>query len=137
VNLRAKIFQYQFSPLIILVSRRASKARITRLQKLGAIIHVCGEKHVNFTKALQWLRKEWNVKRLLCEGGGEINAALFREDLVDEFYLTLSPKIFGGRNAPTMADGIGMESLADATRLKLKSNRRIGDEMFLNYQVAR
>jgi len=137
VNPRAKIFQYKFSPLIILVSRRASKARITRLQKLGAIVHVCGEKHVNFTEALQWLRKEWNVKRLLCEGGGEINAALFRENLVNDLYLTLSPKIFGGRNAPTMADGIGIESLADATRLKLKSKRRIGDEMFLRYAVIR
>ncbi len=77
------------------------------------------------------------MKRLLCEGGGEINAALFREDLVDELYLTLSPKIFGGRNAPTMADGLGMELLADATRLKLKSKRRIGDEMFLNYKVLK
>lgn len=137
VNPRAKIFQHKFSPLIILVSRRASKARIIRLQKLGAIVHVCGEKHVNFTEALKWLRKEWNVKRLLCEGGGEINAALFREDLVDELYLTLSPKIFGGRNAPTMADGQGIASLGDAARLKLKSKRRIGDEMFLTYSVLR
>lgn len=137
LNPRAKIFQAKFSPLIILVCRRASKASITRLQNLGAIIYMCGEKHVNFTEALKWLRKEWNVKRLLCEGGGEINAALFREDLVDELYLTLSPKIFGGRNAPTMADGPGVASLEDATRLKLKSKRRVGDEMFLTYSVVR
>ena len=137
LDLRAKIFQAKFSPLIILVSRRASKARIARLQKLGAIIHVCGEKHVNFTEALKWLRKEWNVKRLLCEGGGGINGALFREDLVDELYLTLSPKLFGGRNAPTMADGPGIASLEDATRLKLKSRQRVGDEMFLSYTVVR
>jgi riboflavin-specific deaminase-like protein len=137
LNPRAKVFQYKLSPLIILVSRRASKARVTRLQKLGAIIYVCGEKHVNFTEALKWLRKEWNVKRLLCEGGGEINAALFHENLVDELYLTLSPRIFGGRHAPTMADGFGPESLADATRLKLKSKKRSGDEMFLTYSVVR
>ena len=137
VNPRAKIFQHKFSLLIILVSKRASKARITCLQKLGAIVHVCGEKHVNFTEALKWLRAEWNVKRLLCEGGGEINAALFREDLVDELYLTLSSKIFGGRNAPTMTDGLGVTSLENATRVKLKSKRRVGDEMFLRYRVVR
>ncbi len=137
LNPRAKIFQAKFSPLIILVSGRASKARIACLEKLGAIVHVCGEKQVNFTEALQWLRKEWNVKRLLCEGGGEINAALFRENLVDELYLTLSPKIFGGRNAPTMADGHGAESMADATHLKLKSKQRVGDEMFLVYSAVR
>jgi riboflavin-specific deaminase-like protein len=137
VNPSAKIFQHKFSSLIILVSRCASKARIIRLQKLGAIVHVCGKKHVNFTEALKWLRKEWKVKRLLCEGGGEINAALVRENLVDELYLTLSPKIFGGRNAPTMAEGPGIASLDDATRLKLKSKQRVGDEMFLVYSVVR
>ena len=137
VNPHARIFQAKSSPLIILVSQRASKARIIRLQKLGAIIHVCGGKHVRFSTALKWLRREWNVKRLLCEGGGEINAALFRENLVDQIYLTLSPKILGGRKAPTMADGIGEESLAGATRLKLKSKKRVGDEMFLNYEVVR
>jgi riboflavin-specific deaminase-like protein len=137
VNPRAKIFQYKFSPLIILVSRRASQARITRLQKLGAIVHMCGEKNLNFTEALEWLRAEWNVKRLLCEGGGEINAALFREDLVDELHLTLSPKIFGGRNAPTLTDGSGIASLIDATRVELKSKQRVGNEMFLRYRVVR
>jgi riboflavin-specific deaminase-like protein len=137
VNPRAKIFQYKLSPLIILVSKGASQVRIARLQKLGAIVYVCGEKHLNFTEALTWLRKEWHVKRLLCEGGGETNAALFREYLVDELYLTLSPKIFGGRNAPTIADGIGVALLNDATRLKLKSKRRVGDEMFLRYAVIR
>lgn len=134
---RAEIFQHAFSPLIILVSRRATRASTARLQKLGAIVYVCGENEVNFTEALKWLRKEWNVKRLLCEGGGEINAALFREDLVDELYLTLSPKIFGGRNAPTIADGLGVASLEGATQLKLKSKRRVGDEMFLCYSVVR
>ena len=130
---RAKIFQHKFSPLIILVTERARRARIARLQKLGAIVHISGEKELDFTHALKWLRKEWKVKSLLCEGGGEINAALFRENLVDEIYLTLCPKIFGGRNAPTLADGIGVESLADATRLKLKSQKRVGDELFLVY----
>ncbi|HTD68295.1 MAG TPA: dihydrofolate reductase family protein, partial [Candidatus Limnocylindria bacterium] len=84
-----------------------------------------------------WLHKEWNVRRLLCEGGGELNGALFRADLVDEVYLTLCPKIFGSREAPTMADGIGVGSLGEAIPLKLKSSQRIGDELFLIYSVVR
>jgi riboflavin biosynthesis pyrimidine reductase len=36
---RAKIFQHRFSPLIILVSRRASKARLNRFEKLGANVN--------------------------------------------------------------------------------------------------
>jgi riboflavin-specific deaminase-like protein len=137
INPRAEIFRHKFSPLIILVTERANRACVQRLEKLGAIVHVCGQTEIDFIAALEWLRRDWKVKRLLCEGGGEINDALLRENLVDEIYLTLCPNIFGGRTSPTMADGTGSASLADATKLKLKSRRRTRDEMFLCYSVVR
>ena len=86
---------------------------------------------------MEWLREKWNVKRLLCEGGGELNGALFRAGLVNELHLTVCPKIFGGRDAPTIADGAEALKLADATRLTLKSMKRVGDELFLVYDVIR
>src|SRR5437667_183717 len=86
-------------------------------------------------RAVAWLRGKWNVRRLLCEGGGELNGALFRAGLVNELHLTICPKIFGGRDAPTIADGKGVLHLADTTRLKLKSMKRAGDELFLVYDV--
>jgi 2,5-diamino-6-(ribosylamino)-4(3H)-pyrimidinone 5'-phosphate reductase len=137
LNPKAEIFKHKFSPLIVLTTERAPRARTARLEKLGAIVKVCGDREVDFISSLRWLRKEWDVKRLLCEGGGEINDALLRADLVDEVYLTLCPVIFGGRNAPTMADGIGVEKLADATRLKLKAWERAGSEMYLVYDVKK
>lgn len=135
VNPQAEIFRHKFSPIIILTTERARPNRINRLQKLGAIVHTCGESEIDFLSALKWLRREWNVQRLLCEGGGEINGALFQANLVDEIYHTLCPTIFGGRAAPTMADGTGVKRLADATRLKLKATRRVGDEIFLTWAV--
>jgi len=77
------------------------------------------------------------VRHLLCEGGGEVNAGLFRDGVVDEVYLTLSPLVFGGRNAPTMADGEGIAEVNQATRLRLTSCRRFGDERFLVYRVRK
>jgi 2,5-diamino-6-(ribosylamino)-4(3H)-pyrimidinone 5'-phosphate reductase len=133
----AEIFKHRFSPIIVLVSSRAPRARITRMEKLGAVVHVCGEKNVDFTAALTWLRQQWGVKRLLCEGGGEINAALFAEGLVDDVFLTLVPTVFGGRTAPTAVDGAGVERLAEASKLHLKSRQRVGDEMFLVYSVKK
>jgi 2,5-diamino-6-(ribosylamino)-4(3H)-pyrimidinone 5'-phosphate reductase len=137
LNPRAEIFRHKFSPLIVLTTSSAPRSRVTRLQKLGAIVQSFGEKQLDFTAALRWLRKEWDVTRLLCEGGGGINAALFAENLVDEIYLTLCPVVFGGRDAPTMADGSGIEKLADATQLKLKASERIGEEIFLVYSRQR
>lgn len=137
LNPGAEIFKHKFSPLIVLSSESAPKSRVARLQKLGAIVQRFGEEELNFTAALRWLRKEWNVTRLLCEGGGAINAALVRENLVDEIYVTLCPTVFGGREAPTMADGWGVEKLADATQLTLKAHERVGDESYLIYSVRR
>jgi len=80
---------------------------------------------------LRWLKKERGVKRLLCEGGGELNAALFRAGLVREIRLTICPVIFGGRTAPTLAGGAGVKRLAGAARLRLVSMKRAGGELFL------
>lgn len=131
----AEVFRHRFSPIIVLVSGQAPKTRIKKLQQQGAIVHISGEAGVDFPAALRWLRAEWNVKRLLCEGGGEINAALFAHDLIDEVYVTVCPLIFGGRHAPTLADGLGVKSLSEATNLKLKASTRTGDELYVVYKV--
>jgi len=137
VNPNATVFQRDFSPIIILTTRRAPADRLKRLRAVAAEVKICGTKEINLRSALRWLRKEWGIKRLLCEGGGELNDALFRAGLVNELHLTVCPKIFGGRAAPTIADGLGAGSLARAARLELQSARRQGEEMFLVYRVLK
>lgn len=134
INPEAEIFKRRFSPIIILTKARVSKARFDRLRSLADEVKVCGQREIDFRAALQWLRKKWKVKRLVCEGGGELNDALFRAGLVNELHLTVCPIIFGGRTAPTIADGLGFSKLADAARFQLKSSRRVGDEMFLVFE---
>jgi riboflavin-specific deaminase-like protein len=135
INPKAEIFKHHFSPIIILTTARAPRDKIKQLEALADEVKICGDREIDFDRALRWLRKKWRVKRLLCEGGGEINAALFESGLVNEVHVTLCPCIFGGRTAPTMADGRGFDKLADAARLKIQSRKRIGDELFLTYRV--
>jgi 2,5-diamino-6-(ribosylamino)-4(3H)-pyrimidinone 5'-phosphate reductase len=137
VNPEAEIFRQRFSPIILLTTRRATARRLNDLQGLVDDVKICGEEVIDFRKALRWLREKWNIKRLLCEGGGEVNDALFRAGLVDELHLTVCPKIFGGRTAPTISDGVGARSLMRAARLELKSARRHGKEMFLVYRARK
>jgi len=134
INPKAHVFTKRFSPIIILTTKRASASSRRRLQSLADAVKICGRLEINFRAAFRWLRAKWNVKRLLCEGGGELNAALFRAGLVDELHLTICPKIFGGRNAPTIADGRGFLKLSQAARLELQSAKRVGDELFLVYR---
>lgn len=135
IDPKAEIFRRRFSPIIILTTGLASERRLKTLRRLADAVRICGETKIDFASVLPWLRSEWNVKRLLCEGGGELNGALFAEGLVDELHLTICPKIFGGRHAPTICDGQGVEKLAQATGLRLTSMEQVGNEMFLVYRV--
>jgi riboflavin biosynthesis pyrimidine reductase len=51
---------------------------------------------LTFSKALQHLRREHDVRFLLCEGGPRVFGALLSEGLVDQLFLTLAPKLVGG-----------------------------------------
>jgi len=125
-----EIFKNHFSPIIVLTTERVPPKKLIQLRRLAGEVKICGKTEINFPTALRWLRTKWGVKRLLCEGGGELNAALFRAGLVDEINLTLCPKIFGGRTAPTMADGLGIPRLAEATDFNITSIRRFDGELF-------
>ena len=137
VNPRAEVFRRGFSPIIILTTRRATAGRLKKLRAVATQVKICGATEIDFPRALRWLRQHWGIKRLLCEGGGALNDALFRAGLVNELHLTVCPRVFGGRTAPTIADGLGAGSLAQATRLELASAQRRRDEMFLVYRVRR
>jgi riboflavin-specific deaminase-like protein len=135
VNAKAEIFKHKTSPILILTTARIRAFKLKELQSVATEVKILGAREIDFHKALHWLREKWKVKSLLCEGGGELNDALFRAGLVNELHLTLCPKIFGGRTAPTIAEGTGVAKLADAAQLKLKSMKRIGDELFAVYEV--
>ena len=130
INPAAKIFQNRFSPIVVLTTRRASAKKLAQLRELADEVKICGTTEINLPAALRWLQTQWNVRRLLCEGGGELNEALFRAGLVDEINLTICPRIFGGRTAPTIADGCGLGYLALAKKYELTSQNAKKGELF-------
>ena len=137
LNPHAAIFRHRFSPVVVLVSRKASKRNLCLLHTVADEVKVFGEHEIDFRMAFMWLRDKWKIQRLLCEGGGELNGSLFRDGLVNELHLTVCPKVFGGREAPTIADGPRALKLAAADRLSLKSVKRSGNELFLTYDVLK
>jgi 2,5-diamino-6-(ribosylamino)-4(3H)-pyrimidinone 5'-phosphate reductase len=132
---KSDIFRYRFSPIIVLTSARASVRNLKQLRSVADDVEIFGDEEMDFKAALDWLQEKWKVKKLLCEGGGELNTALIRQNLVDEIYITICPLVFGGRGAPTMADGLGVKSVEEATKLRIKSMKRVGQELFVVYRV--
>ena len=131
----ARVFQNLVSPVIVLTTARGLKRCAARLRQM-AKVKAFGKRTVSFPRAFRWLREEHGVKRLLCEGGGETNAALIRAGVVDEIHITVCPLLLCGRDAPTICDGEGAKSIKGATRLKLKAVKRIKGELFLSYDVV-
>jgi riboflavin biosynthesis pyrimidine reductase len=75
-------------------------------------------------------------RRILCEGGPGLFAELVAAKLVDEMFLTLSPRLFGRWEADrrkALTDGRDLTS----AHLELSSLRRQGSHLFLRYRLAR
>ena len=130
ISPQAAIFKKGFSPVIVLTTARILKLNLIKLSAVADEVKICGENEINFRKALHWLHAKWGVNRLLCEGGGELNDAMFRADLVDEINLTICPKIFGGRHSPTIADGKGFAKLRLTAQFQLCSIHNFNGELF-------
>lgn len=73
------------------------------------------------------------LKRILVEGGGETMALFLGASLVQELYVTLTPKILGGRTSPTLVGGDKV--LDPQPRLGLLRSKKVGDELYLHYKV--
>jgi riboflavin-specific deaminase-like protein len=130
INPASKIFQKRISPIIVFTTERASARKFAQLKKLADEVKICGRTEINFRAELRWLQNEFGVKRLLSEGGGELNGALFHAGLVNEINLTICPKIFGGHSAPMIADGGGLQKLAGAEVYQIQSIRHFEGELF-------
>ncbi len=73
------------------------------------------------------------VKRLLIEGGGNVMWHFVRHHLIDEYHVTLTPKLIGGETAPTLVDGEGFAT-KNILSLRLHQCRRLRNELYLTYR---
>jgi 2,5-diamino-6-(ribosylamino)-4(3H)-pyrimidinone 5'-phosphate reductase len=105
--------------IVIFTTRRTSKHHASLLESFGVDVYVDDSEKVNLPRALETL-KQLGVNRLMVEGGATLNFELLRLGLVDEVTAYVSPMIFGGANAPSMAAGPGLER-SDAIPLHLLS----------------
>jgi riboflavin-specific deaminase-like protein len=85
---------------------------------------------LSFASVLPRLRTEHRVRTLLCEGGPYVFGALLTESLVDQLFLTFSPRIVGGGNAPTIASG---PALPEPAQMALEGVLERDQTLFLRY----
>jgi riboflavin-specific deaminase-like protein len=89
---------------------------------------------LTLTTMMRRLRSAYDVRSLLCEGGPTLFGALLQEDLVDELFLSLAPKLTGGGTAPAISSGA---ELADLRGLSLAWALELDGALYLRYAVNR
>jgi riboflavin-specific deaminase-like protein len=66
---------------------------------------------LTLTTVLRRLRADLGIRSVLCEGGPTVFGSLLDEQLVDELFLTLAPKLVGGGGGPTISSGTELKEL--------------------------
>jgi riboflavin-specific deaminase-like protein len=104
------------------------------LEPCAAQVEVIGldRGELTMTTVLRRLRSDYDVHLLLCEGGPTAFGALLQEDLVDELFLTVAPKLAGGDSGPAITSGPPLPDLRALTLLWLLER---DGSMFVRYRA--
>jgi 2,5-diamino-6-(ribosylamino)-4(3H)-pyrimidinone 5'-phosphate reductase len=122
--------------IVIFTTHQTSMEQINLLRMHHAEVFVHETPRVDLPSALRTL-KGLGVNRLMVEGGGTMNFELIKLGLVDEVIAYVAPMIFGGANAPTMADSLGVPREA-ALHLHLMDVEKWDDGgVILKYKFGR
>jgi 2,5-diamino-6-(ribosylamino)-4(3H)-pyrimidinone 5'-phosphate reductase len=120
---------------IVAASNRITTDNIHRIENSGAKVLVAGRNKVELRKVFHILEK-MGYKRILVEGGGELNWSVLKLGIVDELIITISPRIVGGRTATTLVEGEGCNRISEGMSLKLRDvKRHANGEITIFYEL--
>ena len=122
---------------VIYLSSAAPDAVRRDLESRGRPVIVVPEQR-EAVAALDHMKRELGATRVLVEGGATLNGELISQGLVDEYFLTLAPRITGGDSAHPAVQWPGETTAAGIRQLTLIHARSAETgELFLRYRVER
>lgn len=134
--LTAKVVTNHQAKTIIAVSEAASTQKIKELEACGVEVLTigAGSGGLNLRELLTKLAA-YPLTGILVEGGGNVAASLFKENLVDKVAWFIAPKIFGGMKAPSPVGGSGVSAISDAYELEDWRSEAAGDDILISAYV--
>jgi riboflavin-specific deaminase-like protein len=126
---QAPLFQDTDSRIVVLTtSERPAPPCAATL-----VVERIGAEPLDFVAAMKLLRSAHGVRSMLLEGGPTLLAAMTTAGVVDELFLTISPKLAGSSDQPSILEG---PALAEPVDLGLISLLRDGDYVFARYRLG-
>lgn len=116
-------------PTILVVSENSSR-KVDKFIAKGVEVIQCGKNQIDLKKLLEILGKK-GIKKIIVEGGGTTNWYFFKEKLVDEIVVTITPYVVGGKTAISLVEGDGFEEISNS--FKLQKIEKLQNELVLHY----
>ncbi len=133
-----RVFKVKDAPTYLITSSKTPESKLRKFEDIGVNVIKAPEKdsEVNLNYALSELYGK-GIKHILVEGGGNLIWSLLKQNLIDEFRVTISPFIIGGKAAVTPVEGEGFTNLGSWVRLELLNYFlcECGQEIHLVYRV--
>ena len=79
---------------------------------------------------LQELYKK-GIYTVFIECGGKLAGAFLRENLIDEIYQFIAPKIVNDNSAKSCFDGDSLEKIADCKKFRIYDTQLVGDDILI------
>jgi diaminohydroxyphosphoribosylaminopyrimidine deaminase/5-amino-6-(5-phosphoribosylamino)uracil reductase len=76
--------------------------------------------------------KERGVRKALCEGGAQLAGSLFDDNLVDEAYWFVAPKILADEQSLPAVISYRPRLIGDVINLRVKDHKVLGDDMLIH-----
>ena len=132
--LESKLAGYGRQTVLVIAPIQAAEQLRGRASVLAVQTSPSGA--IDLREALRTLKAIYGVNCLLVEGGPSLNHSLISQDLADELFLTISPKLLGGLQgeALTMLEG-NLLSAETLPAPDLLSVHLAGSELFLRYSL--
>ena len=125
------------APTVVVVSREAPPERVGALEARGARIVVAGHgRYVDVRQALQVLRLEVGIERLLVEGGGSVHRSMIAQGLYDEIQLIICPFVIGGSTSISPVERSAFWPQGSVPHYKLDEAETIGDYLYVTYKPS-
>lgn len=116
------------APTWLIVGNDVSKEKIAKFQSGMVSVLQMKTNHIEINELLDLLGEK-NILSLFVEGGQTVHASFLEANCFQELITYISPKLIGGKEAPTCFGGNGFTQLEDALTLHIQSMEQIGDDI--------
>ena len=121
-------------PTIIVTTENALVDKIREFESKNVEIIKSGKGRRVDVVELMPILYDKGIKRILLEGGGNLNWSFIKNNLVDEIRIAIAPWMAGGKDAVSLVEGEGFAKMFESPRYLLSDVSSRNNYVTLNYK---